>query len=1328
MGKGIASIIGAGVSDVGSALAEAATLGKAETDSNLLPIAKAMGGFTEEGFHPTQSVIIQDLVNRYGPLAPGGRPASEFLQELYDNPLAFGLDAASVASLGAKAASIGGRTALKGADTLAAAEEAAAAMKAAGVPARAAEAASIRQGLDQLVEAGSLSGPMTAARRLLPRPTYRVLEAGPDVASHFIPSTEAYNPFNRLFTTPIRKLLTEPVEKLGNEAEMLRSTMKSGALGEAIAPNPRAIATTKLYDEILTGAAERGMSRIDIPVLRKNLNPTFMAKRIEKTLAADSLRLREKEAKEMHDLIVQAAEEDRTFDHANMETYHITSQGLDVNVDGMRAEPWAEARYGVGGDQGKAISLADAPDMAVNTELAPEVRSVLTEDPLLQRVDAAVERLRDVRARFDDPQMAEWGWDVTREQGAIDRIIRSLNRSLERRAAGYDNPATKLSDHARVIDIENRLPMLENLEATPMSYLNRLYGPIQQKYLTSGERALLAEAPRPDVPPSPAATIPEAPAAAAPLSDEAAMAERFQSSADVKALIPDDHPEVQAARQEIIDAKIKAYGTPRSDTFMAAAKDRAHTAILKKAKAEGRWTKGEELWDGSAPSALQREILADAGVPIERAAPAEAAGAVAEAVPPTPQAAAVLTEEAPPRTLRGIEPDPPDALLLDDAFYGNDLVQPSYFPHIRNEGAKGGSDFFPVKRAAGANILARDPHEARFFGTLMKEGNYITDPMEAFTRRAARRAREVNTYNSWSTRIKRMGRVVTDAEQIPDGWVAVSPDALFLKHRIHMQFIEKLEDYRLNGMDPDAAFAQALDDVGQRTLDDLDTLLGEGKPQVYAIPKALDEEMGAAAKWARAGGGKYVRAAYDPFMNTWRSLVLTGSPRWVVNNILGNTVMGAMQGVKVADVARILGERLRALFAKWAQDKPWLAGVADAFGPPELREKSLAARVETLPYEGLTGSGFFGKNNLEQYRPNLGKDAAETKIGRFVQGTRTPGTKANTALTLPRRFSDAVRSLNGEIEASFREASFLTAVEKQQGRNAIQRTGRTFWKSDRRINDIMKNGYDEAAARAAVEEVDHFFGNYTALGPFERHVIRRWLVPFWGFYKHTVKLMMTFPVQYPLRAQVLRGLTLATQEMIKEYGPLPSWLESAIPLSPPGGEVSFLRTAGANPFTGMFEDPTQMLSPAIKMFLEQSTGKDMFTGEGFTDANTYTPFGSDQAYNLQTLQPVAAPRPGILEHLLSQVPQYDMLKKAVAGGTTYDTATLLDALQGKGVILDPDTGEPKYPQSVIEQLQKLSGFNTQPYDVGAYQEMLTEDQKAALTEALKRMAAQEMAS
>lgn len=1218
MGKGIASIIGAGVSDVGSALAEAATLGKAETDSNLLPIAKAMGGFTEEGFHPTQSVIIQDLVNRYGPLAPGGRPASEFLQELYDNPLAFGLDAASVASLGAKAASIGGRTALKGADTLAAAEEAAAAMKAAGVPARAAEAASIRQGLDQLAEAGSLSGRMTAARRLLPRPTYRVLEAGPDVASHFIPSTEAYNPFNRLFTTPIRKLLTEPVEKLGNEAEMLRSTMKSGALGEAIAPNPRAIATTKLYDEILTGAAERGMSRIDIPVLRKNLNPTFMAKRIEKTLAADSLRLREKEAKEMHDLIVQAAEEDRTFDHANMETYHITSQGLDVNVDGMRAEPWAEARYGVGGDQGKAISLADAPDMAVNTELAPEVRSVLTEDPLLQRVDAAVERLRDVRARFDDPQMAEWGWDVTREQGAIDRIIRSLNRSLERRAAGYDNPATKLSDHARVIDIENRLPMLENLEATPMSYLNRLYGPIQQKYLTSGERALLAEAPRPDVPPSPAATIPEA--------------------------------------------------------------------------------------------------------------PAEAAGAVAEAVPPTPQAAAVLTEEAPPRTLRGIEPDPPDALLLDDAFYGNDLVQPSYFPHIRNEGAKGGSDFFPVKRAAGANILARDPHEARFFGTLMKEGNYITDPMEAFTRRAARRAREVNTYNSWSTRIKRMGRVVTDAEQIPDGWVAVSPDALFLKHRIHMQFIEKLEDYRLNGMDPDAAFAQALDDVGQRTLDDLDTLLGEGKPQVYAIPKALDEEMGAAAKWARAGGGKYVRAAYDPFMNTWRSLVLTGSPRWVVNNILGNTVMGAMQGVKVADVARILGERLRALFAKWAQDKPWLAGVADAFGPPELREKSLAARVETLPYEGLTGSGFFGKNNLEQYRPNLGKDAAETKIGRFVQGTRTPGTKANTALTLPRRFSDAVRSLNGEIEASFREASFLTAVEKQQGRNAIQRTGRTFWKSDRRINDIMKNGYDEAAARAAVEEVDHFFGNYTALGPFERHVIRRWLVPFWGFYKHTVKLMMTFPVQYPLRAQVLRGLTLATQEMIKEYGPLPSWLESAIPLSPPGGEVSFLRTAGANPFTGMFEDPTQMLSPAIKMFLEQSTGKDMFTGEGFTDANTYTPFGSDQAYNLQTLQPVAAPRPGILEHLLSQVPQYDMLKKAVAGGTTYDTATLLDALQGKGVILDPDTGEPKYPQSVIEQLQKLSGFNTQPYDVGAYQEMLTEDQKAALTEALKRMAAQEMAS
>lgn len=1462
MGTGIASLIGAGVSDVGSALSEAVTLGNAETDSKLLPVGKAIAGFTDHGFHPTESVVIQDLVKRYGPLAPGGRPANEFLQEVYDNPAAFALDAASVAAGGAKLAKVAGESALGGSVTdaaraITAAEDAARVglpvapgvtapagaletaarslleMKGAGVPARSAESAAVRTGLDALAESGG-SGIPSFAKRLLPEQTYRVVEAGSSGATQFIPSTTAYNPFNRLFTSPIRKLMTEPIAKLEGISSDLRSGMKAGVLDEARSPLSREIATADLYDEIVQGAVDRGMNRIDIAPLRKSFYPKVLSKRIEKTLAADSLRLREKEVKEMHDLIVQAAEEDRAFNFANMDKYDVTSTGSDVTVNGMRAEPWGETRFAEMRPD-KTIDLADAPDTVIDTEMLPQVREALAADPLLNRVDDVVERLKDVRAKFDDPNMPEWGWDVAAEQGAVDRIIRSLNKAMERRAAGYDNPATKLSDHARVIDIENRLPVLENFESTPTGYLDRVYGALKQKYLTGGLRAenpglatkasvlqrveelskleyevrsLLSRRTQKGM----IRTIRKM------LGEEkyAGARQVLESMADDPAALVDElvrrDPEGGLLKQLLEGRPAKAYSKPGRantvetsvgavtdvrqvnratrhpvgeaqaiwDTIDGLPADEATKNALREryrvwAESDGTDAKLQEIYRDigrvtGEPDSVIRSRIAEAAqrgtvtkytesLPAPEAPLRAAPTAVKES---TVGVAMTLQQElldaiGDPRVfasifqgadstrslmkrLREVLADPvstqrnalrgldnsPDALLLDDAFVRGDLVQPTYFPYIRKEGA-GGGDFFPMKKATGANILARDPHEARFYGTLLKEGNYITDPIEAFSRRAARRAREVNTYNSWSTRIKKMGRVVTDAEQIPDGWVAVSPDALFLKHRIHMQFLEKFEDYRLNGLDGDAAFARALEDVGHRTLDDLDTLIGEGKPTVYAIPKALDEEMGAAAKWARAGGGKYVRAIYDPFMNTWRSLVLTGSPRWVVNNILGNTVMGAMQGVKVMDVTRILTERLRALMAGWVKKHPQLEAIIGDLGGEELRKNSLAGRVAEMPYEGLTGSGFFGKNNLEAYRPNLGKDAAETKIGRAVQAMRTPGTKSYATMSVPRKWSEAVRSLNGEIEASFREASFLTAVEKQMGKSAIQRTGRTFWNSKRRIEDIMNSGYDEAAARAAVEEVDHFFGNYTALGPFERHVMRRWLVPFWGFYKHTVKLMMTFPVQYPLRAQVLRGLSLATQEMVKEYGPMPGWLEGAIPLSPPGGEVSFLRTAGANPFTGMFEDPTQMLSPALKVFLEQSMGKDMFTGETFTDRNTYTPFGSDQSYSLETLQPVANPRPGILEHLLSNIPQYDMIKQALAGGKTYDTTSILDVLSGESAILDPATGQPKYPVGWTDQLKKLSGFNVSPYDLGAYQENLSEEQKMALTEALKRMQAEAMA-
>jgi hypothetical protein len=319
-----------------------------------------------------------------------------------------------------------------------------------------------------------------------------------------------------------------------------------------------------------------------------------------------------------------------------------------------------------------------------------------------------------------------------------------------------------------------------------------------------------------------------------------------------------------------------------------------------------------------------------------------------------------------------------------------------------------------------------------------------------------------------------------------------------------------------------------------------------------------------------------------------------------------------------------------------------------------------------------------------------------------------------------RRWGEAMKHFNSVIEDSFREASFLTAIEKAQGRAAMTRTVRSFWGAKSRIEDIMGGGLTPEKAKAAIREVDKSFGRYGSLAPFERHVVRRWLFPFWGFYKHQLQLLMRFPIEMPGRAQVAAALGQANDEMMEQYGALPEWLEGAMPMGPPGSEVSVLTTRGADPFSGTFQPPTAMLSPPIKIALEQSMGRDLFTGDEFSDPNTVKPFGSDQHFRILRdeagnpvgVEPSGAPRPGLGTHLLSQIPQFDLLAPLLAGGASYDTAPLTP--------LTDETGEPLFPTTGLDQLARFAGYPTIDYDLAAYQKRLAEDQANALRSALSR--------
>ena len=1047
-----------------------------------------------------------------------------------------------------------------------------------------------------------------------------------------------------------------------------------------------------------------------------------------------------------------------------MDRYVDRSTALDVNIEGVAPDPGMAIR--TGDLNGPTISLLPQENLGNYTFGPGELDQLARVDPVFaKRTADVVGGLDEVIAKWerDRPRIeafnAEKGRtviDVEQEIANAHRLQRGLIDGLRKKVSDGEaiTSDTQAWIETRLSDMEIRLEKLKSGEVDPTSMLRRNFFALKEKHRTGG-------------------VAPTKPVMSAVKNIQARVEELASLEQEIRALVAGKTPQgaIRAVRKMLGESR---FASSRELLSKLADDPAALVDQLVRDNPEGGMLK--QVLDmtpresshilGVRQGVVSKTERGKVYSGLEGVSP-DAATPIARKVKPTTKAttsgtgvAASLASElrdaiggdanynlifgeaksaAEIRAqLRAIVEDPigmqrkiltgvdnsPSAEILSDSLHAAGHQDPTYYPYISEE-RQTKSVFFPNRSAKGANIKARDPSEQRLVGSLLREGDYIRDPVEAMTQRAARVAKTENTWRSMSHRIKSTGRIVTDAESVPEGWVAVSPDALFFNHRTRMDFLNHVEDLRLAGVAPEQAFKQALEAVTIKAQDDIESLLGhaagEGKPAIYAIPRVVYDEMGAAADWGKVAGKPWVRSGWDPMMNAWRGLVLSGSPRWIVNNVLGNTVFAAMQGVKVADVVRILTERLRGMAAGWAAKHGDLGGaLSDLIGGKDLRPNSLAARaMKDLPGGSSVGSGFFNSFS-ENYRQHLG-EAATTPMGKIVEKSRTVG---NKSMVLPHKIATFMRNLNSEIEASYREASFLTAIEKQAGKTAIQRTGRSFWGANKRITDIMENGFDEAKAKLALDEVNHFMGDYTTMGPFERHVVRRFVFPFWGFYRHATKLIVSFPFEYPLRAQVMMGLANVTKDLMDQYGPMPQWLQGAIPMSPPGAEVSFLRTAGANPFQGVTQDWTSMLSPPLKMMLERAQGKQSFTGNKFTDENTFTPFGSDQSYDLRTLQPTEGNvLPSIMEQLAQQVPQYTMLKDLVAGGSSYDTASLGDILGGHGVIRDPTTGAPRYPVGAGELLAKFLGAPVSNIDLGAFQARQTSDQKQALAEAIRRLQA-----
>lgn len=295
----------------------------------------------------------------------------------------------------------------------------------------------------------------------------------------------------------------------------------------------------------------------------------------------------------------------------------------------------------------------------------------------------------------------------------------------------------------------------------------------------------------------------------------------------------------------------------------------------------------------------------------------------------------------------------------------------------------------------------------------------------------------------------------------------------------------------------------------------------------------------------------------------WRALILGWSPRFFVNNFVGNHMLYAIRVNPLAG--------LKALTTTWhnefASEKKARKFMGHARTPKNIQNLVVA---ELFP--GQLQGGFVG----------MQRDIERGLRGSLMHGPFAPAVQFS-AEKLPRYA--LVRSLLEQtpefktMERVMGDANFEDiAVE-------MKRTGTI---SQHRLDQISR-------------QVDDALGNYKDLTRFERNVVRT-LVPFYSWYRAIMRITFALPEKHPMKAVLMARVGEVGSDInATRYGKdMPEFLRGILPIgfTPPGMSAkdmerhTIMTTQGINPF----ETVAQMAQAGSDLAALATGGKADFSG------------------------------------------------------------------------------------------------------------------------------------
>jgi hypothetical protein len=504
----------------------------------------------------------------------------------------------------------------------------------------------------------------------------------------------------------------------------------------------------------------------------------------------------------------------------------------------------------------------------------------------------------------------------------------------------------------------------------------------------------------------------------------------------------------------------------------------------------------------------------------------------------------------------------------------------------------------PGQAGARMKEILRDLNRNRIIQAIIENKQYVSTVAERITPERRQQLMEQATQNIQSRERAR----------------GTKPIANVIKQEYNVLLMKELETMGLEPIspvempDPNDPFAErdalkALDElVRPEDLTDTTLVMTRGMRQGLAN-QFINQDS--------ARGPEFIRNLADRVgrgTGSWKSVVLPFSVRWQVGDAVGNVINAWVR----ADIPP--NELFEAMFRgqglRINEDGTFFfesPSILDRMRtePDTVREKG---RVRTLlrrpalePGKAPLGEVLFG-DTLEGYMsdPVL---AAQQSAGLQTSGNKLEDTRAMLGGTL----TPSPESRIGKaFFPRFRQASFaFNEAQNQMARSAVAmiELKKILDEKGRSIDEI---GPTEAfsdpvlyeANRLAVERANEALGNFSALSPFERQVVRK-IYPFWSWIRFINRAAFQLLVDQPDRVLFMAHLgAMSTQDEIEG---LWEWLQGKeeIPglgfmdlnfLNPYQDAVAF----SSNPFKSALDTITSV-SPVIEFPL--SAAGELYYGQ-----------------------------------------------------------------------------------------------------------------------------------